>query len=82
LTQVVWKRFSGDRDEILNQEADLGRNNDSPGPPSRFNYARKLSATEFSYSLDPKAPFETNPPLASYVHHRLNQMTTQRGLNR
>jgi hypothetical protein len=37
LTQAVRKRFSGDRDEILNQEAGLRRNYDSPMPPFGFN---------------------------------------------
>ena len=36
--EVVWKLFIGDRDEILRREFGLRRNNESPMPPSGFNY--------------------------------------------
>ena len=37
VTQTVSKRFSRDRDEILNQEVGLRGNNDSSTLPSGFN---------------------------------------------
>ncbi len=37
LTQAVRKRFSRGRDEIMNQDVGLSRNNDSPTLPSGFN---------------------------------------------
>ncbi len=37
VTQAVWKLFFGDRDEVLNHEVDLRRNNDSSAVPSGFN---------------------------------------------
>ncbi len=49
VTQAVRKRFSRGRDEILSREFGLCRNNDSPTPPSGFNYcAEGLSIGVFT----------------------------------
>ena len=37
MTQDVYKLIFGDRDEISSHRAGLGRNNDSPTFPCRFN---------------------------------------------
>ncbi len=58
LTQAVWKLFFCDRDEILIREVGLRRNNDSPTPPSGFNYCAEALGVRVFTQPGPKPDIE------------------------
>ena len=67
LTQAVRKRFSRGRDEIMNQDVGLSRNNDSPTLPSGFNCcAIGLGARVFTQP-GPEAEVEAHQRVTRYT---------------
>ena len=72
-TQAVWKLILGDRDEILNHEVCLHRNNDSSKVPSGFNYcAEGLGTGVFTQpgpisDVDAKRGVSTKPDYGRFA---------------
>ncbi len=64
VTQAVQKRFSRDRDEILNQEAGLRRNNDSSTLPSGFHCCAEGLGIRVFTQPGPRADIQPVQPIS------------------